>query len=49
MTPIDYLMQVPGGNYTIPDNPGPTTEIPDGASTVQANVMVQEHTELLNC
>jgi hypothetical protein len=41
MKPIEYLMQMPGGTYTLPDNPGYTMEIPDGATSVEANIMVQ--------
>jgi hypothetical protein len=45
--PIEHIMQVPGDTYTRSYNPGPTLDIPNGATSVDANIMVQEHTELL--
>jgi hypothetical protein len=46
MTEVEYLMQIPGvAGYTSPPNPGATAEIPEAATPVAANILVQEHGE----
>jgi hypothetical protein len=46
MTPVEYLMQIPGvTGYTRPPNPGATTEIPDAATPVSAQNLIHAHTE----
>jgi hypothetical protein len=46
MTPVEYLMQIPGvTGYTRPTNPGATTEIPDAATPVAAQNFIHAHAE----
>jgi hypothetical protein len=46
MTPVEYLMQIPGiAGYTRPQNPGATVEIPDAATPVEAQKLMHSHAE----
>jgi hypothetical protein len=47
MTPIEYIMQVPGGSCTRPHSHCPTMDITDGASSVEASIILHEHAEQL--
>jgi hypothetical protein len=47
MTTVDCIIQVPGEEFLRSDNPCPTAEIPDGANTIEANIILQENGELL--
>jgi hypothetical protein len=47
MPTVEYTIQVPGEELLRLDNPCPTADIPDGVDTVKANIMIQEHGELL--
>jgi hypothetical protein len=46
MTPVEYLMQIPGvAGYTRPPNPGATAEIPEAATPVAAQTLIHVHAE----
>jgi hypothetical protein len=46
MTPVEYLMQIPCvTGYTHHTNPGATAEIPDAATPVAAQNLINAHAE----
>jgi hypothetical protein len=47
MTELEYIIQVLGEELLSPENLGPNAAIPDGADTVKANIMIQEHGEII--
>jgi hypothetical protein len=47
VTEVEYIMQVPVEIFTHPGSPVPTIAILNGATTVEAYIMIQEHGELL--
>jgi hypothetical protein len=46
MTPVEYIMQIPGvAGYIRPPNPGATVEIPDAATPVAVQNLIRVHAE----
>jgi hypothetical protein len=47
MMEVEYTTQVPSKEFMRSKNPGPAATIPDGASSVEANIMIHEHGEII--